>query len=473
MRRNEEEKIFLTNAKLDKTESFKPVSHTSQNRLFQSTGSTASVPSPGAQSLDPCETTPREETPREEIPLGATPRNAAPREVIPPAPLPPVVSPGPSVGPANVESSREGLTLTSERETPEPSVTDGNKKRSAPDSSASAASQARTESDGPPKKKKKKEKKKKKSVEEQSEPAEDVEGRETRKKTSRSHESSTPAASASAVKTPSAAPQTVVEGGSASEEPWVKFRDRVEFKYVGETPLSFGPTKRVELIRQIKGGRKDLPAVKDLIFKDAYVDAARTKILSDGSMNYVVELYDSALKEAMSKLKHSDKLLRAKDVAHDRKTREFKATIDKVAEERTQLIGRKKAHFLEKFGELKDKFEAAGANIRGLEEEKKALSDEPTGRELGDSTVPLAPDPTTLSASLVVNEGPLVLALGTSVAAPTPDLGVDETEAGFVILFELSDSSTEEESGENWRKLNPSLQLDAQVVEGGPDRIEY
>ncbi|KAF2556577.1 hypothetical protein F2Q68_00016277 [Brassica cretica] len=44
-----------------------------------------------------------------------------------------------------------------------------------------------------------------------------------------------------------------------------------------------------------------MPPVKDLIFKDAYVDAARTKVLSDGSMNYVVELYDTALKETISK----------------------------------------------------------------------------------------------------------------------------------------------------------------------------
>ena len=92
-------------------------------------------------------------------------------------------------------------------------------------------------------------------------------------------------------------------------------------------------------------------------------------------MNYIVELYDSALKEVTSKLKQADKLARAKDVAHDRKAKEFKATINKVAEERAQLIERKKAqkaHFLEKLGELKDKFEAAGTKVRGLEEEKKA-----------------------------------------------------------------------------------------------------
>jgi len=235
-----------------------------------------------------------------------TPSETTPPAPLPPAPLPLAVSPGPSVGPVNAESSREDLMRTSERETAEPSVTDGNKKkRSAPDSSASAASQARTESDGPLKKKKKKEKKKK-HVEGQSEPIGDIEGRETateegssrdaatravvelndspivlpkRKKTSRSHESSTPAESASAAKTPSAAPPTIVEGGSASEERRVKFCDHVEFKYVSETPLSYTPSECAELIRQFKGGRRDLPAVKDLFFKDAYVDAARTKIL--------------------------------------------------------------------------------------------------------------------------------------------------------------------------------------------------
>ncbi|XP_022567983.2 uncharacterized protein LOC125593185 [Brassica napus] len=353
-------------------------------------------------SATPSETTPSGTTPREETPREKTPREKTPRGAIPPAPLPLAVSPRPSSGPVIVGSSREDLTLISERETAEPSVTGGNKKRSAPDSSTPATSQARTESDGPPKKKKKNEKKKKKSAEEQSEPAEDTGNRETviekslsrdaaargvvdsdnspsiplkRKKSSRSHELSTPASSASAAKIPPAAPQTLVEGGSTSEDRRVKFRDHVEFKYVGETPLSFAPTDCAELVRQIKGGRKDLPAVKDLIFKDAYVDAARTKILSDGSMNYVVELYDSALKEATSKLKQADKLARAKDVSHDRKTKEFKATIDKVAEERAQLIERKKAqkaHFLEKFGELKDKFDAAGVKIRGLEEEKRA-----------------------------------------------------------------------------------------------------
>ncbi|KAF3538409.1 hypothetical protein F2Q69_00024852 [Brassica cretica] len=80
-----------------------------------------------------------------------------------------------------------------------------------------------------------------------------------------------------------------------------------------------------------------MPLVKDLIFKDAYVDAATTKILSDRSMNYVVEMYDTALKETISKLKQADKLVRVKYTVLNRRTSEFKATIDKaVAEQSTR-----------------------------------------------------------------------------------------------------------------------------------------
>ncbi|KAG2250672.1 hypothetical protein Bca52824_080808 [Brassica carinata] len=171
-----------------------------------------------ASSAAPSETTLSGTTPREETPREETSRVKTPRGAVPPAPLPLVISDRPK---ARITPTRGDLTLISEREIAEPSVTGGNKKRSAPDSSASAASQARSESDGPPKKKKKKERKKKKSVEGQSEPAEGAEACETviekdlprdaearrvvdsdnspsislkKKKTARSHESSTLAA---------------------------------------------------------------------------------------------------------------------------------------------------------------------------------------------------------------------------------------------------------------------------------------
>ena len=166
-----------------------------------------------------------------------------------------VIPPAPILDPVNIESSREDLVReSSDRETVEPSVTDGNrKKRSASGSSASTEAHTWTESDEPPKKKKKKEKKKrKKPVEERSEPSRDVGGRElvthdgyscdvaaqasveledspnfplerTRKP---SREQDAPA---SAEKAPPVAPPTTRSSSSASERGRIKFSDHVEF----------------------------------------------------------------------------------------------------------------------------------------------------------------------------------------------------------------------------------------------------
>ncbi|KAL0689300.1 hypothetical protein Bca4012_088978 [Brassica carinata] len=120
-------------------------------------------------------------TPGETTPNKATPSQTTPGETTHSGLPSLAISPRPSVGPINSESSREDLVQSSERETAEPSVTDGNKKkRSGPDSSASIDAQARTGSDEPPKKKKKKKEKKKrrKSIERQSEPVGDSEGHE-------------------------------------------------------------------------------------------------------------------------------------------------------------------------------------------------------------------------------------------------------------------------------------------------------
>lgn len=105
---------------------------------------------------------------------------------------------------------------------------------------------------------------------------------------------------------------------------------------------------------------------------------------SDGSMNYVVELYDTALKETISKLKQTDRLVRGRDTVLNRKTSEFRAAINKAEAEQSRLLAGKKAQkekFMEKFGELKDKFKSAGEKIRGLERERTALEKEKTALE--------------------------------------------------------------------------------------------
>ena len=101
-----------------------------------------------------------------------------------------------------------------------------------------------------------------------------------------------------------------------------------------------------------------------------------------------------------------------------------------------------------------------------------------------------------------MSEGPLIPTPGASGATPTPTLGVEETEVEPVNLLELSDSSTEEASGEKPDETEPVLggnpqgeeravdeaenppvlptdetggaldQLEAQVIEDGPDRVE-
>ena len=66
--------------------------------------------------------------------------------------------------------------------------------------------------------------------------------------------------------------------------PRVEFSDRVSFEYDGPNPLIYAPNRRAELVSQIKCGPKPLPPVADLIFKDEYVDGARTKLLVSFSL---------------------------------------------------------------------------------------------------------------------------------------------------------------------------------------------
>ncbi|KAF3575259.1 hypothetical protein F2Q69_00058546 [Brassica cretica] len=135
-------------------------------------------------------------------------------------------------------------------------------------------------------------------------------------------------------------------------------------------------------------------------------------------MNYVVELYDSALKETISKLKQSDRLTRARDTALNRKTSESRAAIDKAAAEHSRLLAEKKAQ-KEKFMEKVERSE--------------------------DETTPLVLDPAPSTVDLVVSEESLIPILGVSGANPTPPLGVEEAGSGPVDPLKLSDSLAEEE----------------------------
>ena len=154
----------------------------------------------------------------------------------------------------------------------------------------------------------------------------------------------------------------------------IRFPDREEFLYDEATPLVLNPLRCAELTRQIRGGTKELPPVEDLYFKKEYIDAAMAgrrvnsfslyfpfpflKIFlslfcftqSDGSMNYLVEKYDSTLKQTMVQLGASDKLARTRLGVIERLRAENKKASDKAAKEKEVLRV--------KFEELEDKLKS-------------------------------------------------------------------------------------------------------------------
>ncbi|KAF8047261.1 hypothetical protein N665_3124s0001 [Sinapis alba] len=124
----------------------------------------------------------------------------------------------------------------------------------------------------------------------------------------------------------------------------VVFPDRVSFEYDGPTPLIYLPHKCAELVSPIRGGPRSLPPVADLIFKDEYIDAARTKLLSDGSMNFVIEKYDAALKEALANSEKLKEKSAAKGRFFRRKTAEWTAAYKEMVAKRERAIARRKIH---------------------------------------------------------------------------------------------------------------------------------
>ncbi|KAF3494233.1 hypothetical protein DY000_02052424 [Brassica cretica] len=331
-----------------------------------------------------------------------TPSRTTPGETTHSGPPPLAISPRPSVGPINIESSREDLVQSSERETVEP-----------------------TGSDEPPKKKKKEKKKRKKSIERQSEPVGDSEGHEPVV-----HESSPREAATRAVVESSGSPNVPLEkkkkpsserdaSASAAKTP----------PYDGDTPLAYAPSECAVLIRQIRGGAKDMPPIKDLIFKDAYVDAARTKVLP---------------------LKQSDRLARARDTALNRKTSEFRAAIDKAAAEQSRLLADKKTQ--------KEKFM-----------ERTTPGETTPNKATPSQTTPGETTPSRTTPGETTHSGLPPLAI-----SPRPYVGPINIESSREDLVQSSERETAEPSvtdGNKKKKSGPdsSASIDAQARTGSDE----
>ncbi|KAH0892740.1 LOW QUALITY PROTEIN: hypothetical protein HID58_055169 [Brassica napus] len=135
---------------------------------------------------------------------------------------------------------------------------------------------------------------------------------------------------------PSARKGSRSEGSSARRKK-IEFPDRVEFSYDETTPLILNPLRCAELTRQIRGGTKEMPQLDDLYFRNEYIDAASSRARSDGSMNFLVEKYDSALKQTMIQLGSSEKLAQTRLKVIERVRGEHKKANEKAAEEKEIL----------------------------------------------------------------------------------------------------------------------------------------
>ncbi|XP_048599766.1 protein IWS1 homolog [Brassica napus] len=153
--------------------------------------------------------------------------------------------------------------------------------------------------------------------------------------------------------------------GSAAKRRRIEFPDRVEFSYDETTPLIFNPLRCAELTRQIHGGTKEMPQLEDLYFKNEYIDDVSSRARSDGSMNFLVEKYDSALKQTMIQLGSLEKLAQARLKAIERVRAEHKKANEKAAKEKEILRV--------KFKELEGKLKSASAAKKELARENTRL----------------------------------------------------------------------------------------------------
>ncbi|KAF3516559.1 hypothetical protein DY000_02059278 [Brassica cretica] len=147
----------------------------------------------------------------------------------------------------------------------------------------------------------------------------------------------------------------------------IEYPDRVEFLYDETTPLILNPLQCAEVTRQIRGGTKELPQLEDLFFRNEYIDAAALRARSDGSMNFLVEKYDSTLKQTMVLLGAAEKLAQTRLKVIKRVRAELKQGNEKAAKEKEILRV--------KFEELESKLKADRAAKKELVREKTRLEE--------------------------------------------------------------------------------------------------
>ncbi|KAH0899010.1 hypothetical protein HID58_048578, partial [Brassica napus] len=140
--------------------------------------------------------------------------------------------------------------------------------------------------------------------------------------------------------------------GSLAKKRRIEFPDRVEFSYDETTPLILNPLRCAELTRQFVVGRR---RCRNWKISTSGMNTL-TLLLREGgdmSVNFLVEKYDSALKQTMIQLGSSEKLAQARLKAIERVRAEHKKANEKAAKEMEIL--RVKFEELEEGGGLEER----------------------------------------------------------------------------------------------------------------------
>ncbi|KAF8055949.1 hypothetical protein N665_1281s0001 [Sinapis alba] len=141
-----------------------------------------------------------------------------------------------------------------------------------------------------------------------------------------------------------------------------KFSDRLSFWYSADVSLISDAHSCAELVHHIKGGPRDMRQVSNLVFVDAYIDAARSSVLGQGRINLVVMEYDRALKHTTASRKKSEESLPERNSYIAKKKKEFKGISTLAIKERDNAIARRKVE-RKKAGELSAELDTVRARI--------------------------------------------------------------------------------------------------------------
>ncbi|KAG2266244.1 hypothetical protein Bca52824_073323 [Brassica carinata] len=96
-----------------------------------------------------------------------------------------------------------------------------------------------------------------------------------------------------------------------------------------------------EFFCQLRGRAKPIPAVKDLIFRSEYEEAARAKLLGDSTMNVVIDKYDTALKGALDELELAKKEFAEKEEVSARQLNKSRANLQKLNGMMTRTVAQR------------------------------------------------------------------------------------------------------------------------------------